>query len=441
MSSSRGNIILYEGKRKKMTEETVQKTDEQLSSSTEASSSGSSSNLSSQGEPVHDNEKASGTKKVLEVIAAILGILVIVVPVAVHIERNSTMHEEKINMLQEDISEIKENYREIGKDIDMLADMATYDHEIFLQVSSIDMGEKPYIVLFKDLYEVKTETIRNEEYLANPSWNEEDSAIAVDADSDIVYSPEDLYNTPIITSYLDEGNEVYFYGRFNQNNHWNGKCILNVYNENKLVSIFEGVYDDGELFSYQRVISKDDVWIVNDRIYQGAYNSGETWTYSKTDDFVKEFTLEDVKEKQILTVDRFLKSKGAEMLSYYKGRTSNGLFNDDTGRAYYVSYFKSGEIDGTSNEKVIKTLYQGCFSNGGFSDKSGDAWYITRESDTKYMYYEGSFSDRTADNNKVVDFQHGIGYEFISQKLKEKGFEEYETGFYVEYDDSSETVD
>lgn len=436
MSNSSGKIIMYEGKRKKMAEETVQKTEEQFNLGEESSNSENGKKSKQVGGAVSKKDYSIG--KIIAVIVNAITALSVIVVLPYFLGSKFAQIDEKINSIKEDVAEGKE----MANNIEELENMVVYDHEMFLQIASINFDEKPYNIIFKDKYEVKTKVVKNEEYLTNPSWDEEDGAIASDATSnDIIYSPEDLYNTPIITSYIDNGNEVYFYGRFNENNRWNGKCILNVYNENKLISIFEGIYDNGELFSYQRVTFKDDMWIVNKRTYQETYNSGETWTYSKTDDFVKEFTLEDVKEKQILTVDRFLKSKGTEMLSYYKGRTSGGLFNDDTGRAYYVSYFKSGEIDGISEEKVIKTLYQGCFSNGGFSDKSGDAWYITRELDTKYMYYEGSFSKGTADNNKVVDFQHGIGPESISQKLKEKGFEEYETGFFVEYGDSSGMAD
>lgn len=377
---------------------------------------------------------------ILTIVGAIIGFTLIFSKHGNDIENLK----EAVGKIEDNIKESNEksedNFKKLEDAIDNLALLVMDDHEFFLDLSSKETEEKVYSVVFKDAFQVKTETLYSEEYLAAPSWKDGENAIACDSNSDdIIYSAGDLCNTPIITSYMKDGNEVYFYGRFNENNRWNGKCILNVYSKNKLLYIFEGMYDDGDLFSYKRLDDKGDFWLVNDRIYQGEYNSGKTWKYNKTDDFVKSFSMEEVKEKQIITVDRFLNSKEPELISCYCGNTANGVYNDNNGNAYLLLYFKDGELPGAEGQKVIKTLYQGCFEKGTFSDNTGNAWYITREVDTTYMFYEGSFS--LSDNGKgkpdhIIEKENKnpIGRDYIMNKLEEKGFEKFSSEFWIEYE-------
>lgn len=400
MVDRNNNIVTYERKRKKMSE-----TSNQITTST------------------------AKTKEGLTILQQLLTVGGIVVGAIFYIASQG----KDIEALEDDVKEIKENYSNIDDKIDELSSLVSDDHEMFLELVSMNTEERPYTIVLKDKYQIKTVKVENEEYLAAPTW-EEGNIIASDVNGDTIYNPEDLYNVPIITSYLDGDNEVYFYGRFNENNRWNGKCILNTYNENKLVSIFEGIYDNGELFRYRTASTENQgtIWWVNDRINQGEYNSGETWTYTKTDDYTKGFTMEDVKEKQIVTVDKFFETRNENLLSYYKGNTANGLYNDDTGKAYLITYFTSGELD---DKEAIKTFYQGKFVKGHFEDSSDKAWYITREISTTYMYYEGSFSGGTADHKNEKEFENYIRYDYIVDKLKEKGFEEYSSEFFVEYSD------
>lgn len=442
------NIIDYKRKLKKMSRSSKKKAIAQSALPSSMTGNEQSGASGSTGTGVQTGEKEENRhigKIIAEVLGAVVALLTIIgltVTATMYISGHFTSQGKDIESLQDDVTEIKESIGEMKKDNDDIRDtiselktLVEDDHKIFLELASISTDEKTYRVAFKDVFKPNMVIVQNEIYLAPPSWESEDS-IARDTDSDKIYNPEDLYNTPIITSYMEGNDEVYFYGRFNENNQWNGKCLLNVYNENKLVYVFEGIYDKGTLFSYRRVLNNGDTWIINDRVCQEGYNSGETWTYNKSEDFMKDFTKENVKEKQILSVEQFLNSKPEVLLSYYYGNTANGLYNDNTGQAYLVTYFNNGEIEGISKERIIKTLYQGCFLNGTFEDETGDAWYITRKIDTTYMYYEGSFSNGTADHIIEIDRQNPIGYEFISNKLKEKGFEKYELDFWAEYDDS-----
>lgn len=372
-----GNIVSYEGKNRKM-------------ASTENTGSDNQQGQNENSQNEENLKKSSG--KVLDFLKSISPLLAIVVggifPGIIWVISTLSEHNADINYIKEDfahiyedINEIDEKYDSLNSNIEKLAASVDDNREISIQLESLIQNESAYKIVFQDTYKIKIETIKNEEYLAQPSWKSED-IIASDVEGDIIYKAEDLYNVPILTSYMEGNNEIYFYGRFNESNHWNGKCILNVYNEDKLVSIFEGIYDDGMLFSYKRIVEgKDSNWILNDRKRQGNYNSGETWTFEKTEDFIKGFNVESVKEKQILTIRKFLTSKSERLLSYYKGNTSNNLYNDTTGNAQYVKYKDNGDVD---------FLYVGDVVNGKLTDKSGKAWCISwGNAEDGYYFYQG----------------------------------------------------
>lgn len=341
--------------------------------------------MSDNGQVSGDKPNKPNLKEIFNTVKEVLGVLVVVGGVAFYIISTLTAHGKDIENLKSEVSDMKENLEDIKGQINELTSLVKQDHEIFLDMASAKTSESAYIVKMKDIYEVKTESVHNEEYLVAPLWDE-NTVIASDISGDIVYKAEDLYNTPIITSYFEDGKEVYFYGRFNENNHWNGKCLLNVYSGDNLISIFEGMYDDGSLFSYKRVYGENsDKWTINDRVDQGKYNSGETWVYSKTEEFIKDFTIENVKEKQIITVDNFIASREEKLLSYYKGNTANGLYNDNTGDAYLVKYKEDGDVS---------ILYKGRFKDGDFQDTTGEAWFVSwGDQNDGYYHYKGKFNN------------------------------------------------
>lgn len=434
----RNNIVYYE-ERKKMENTKRQNTDgNHIESEGQQSGNGAKKSKNS-GFLQSISENAKSLSVILGFAGTIAGFSLVFSRQGNDIENLQNSVERIEGNIKESNDESEKGFGKLEEAIDELSALVVNDHEIFLDLSSKETGEKAYSVVFKDAFQVKTETLYSEVYLAAPSWKEGENAIACDTNSDdIIYSAEDLCNTPIVTSYMKDGNEVYFYGRYNENNHWNGKCILNVYNNDKLLYIFEGIYDDGDLFSYKRLDDKGDIWLVNDRIYQGEYNSGETWKYIKTEDFTKDFLMEEVKEKQIITVDRFLNSKEPELISYYRGNTANGVYDDDNGNAYLVLYFKNGELPGAEGQRVIRTLYQGCFEKGTLCDHTGNAWYITREADTTYMFYEGSFSisdDEKGRPDHIIEKENEnfIGQDYIKDKLEEKRFQKYSSEFWIEY--------
>ena len=79
------------------------------------------------------------------------------------------------------------------------------------------------------------------------------------------------------------------------------------------------------------------------------------------------------------------------LMTEYVGRTVDGVYNDTTGEAYYISYYE---------DQTVKTLYQGGFTDGKMEDKSGNAWQIASDRDNrvKYLYYCGVFERGTTKN-------------------------------------------
>lgn len=360
----------------------------------------------------------------IKIVGAILAVFGVVIGASLYVGTNIERHNNQIEVLQNDAKEAKNSYKEIDKKIDELTDLVKSDHEIFLEIASLGTSETPYSIQLKDQYQVRVVEVENELYLSAPSW-EGGTMIGNDFNGDTVYKSDDLYNKLIITSYLDGEKEVYFCGRFNENNHWNGKCILNVYEGDKLISIFEGVYDDGEIYSYKTVTVKkddenkeEDIWLINDRINQGEYNSGETWKYTKTEEYIKSFTLEDVKEQQIATFEKFISTRNEKLLGYYKGNTSNGLYNDDTGNAYLEKYKSDGNLD---------FLYVGKMKNGYPHDNTKNAWSVAwGYANDGYYYYIGTFTN--GNHGKPPKNWKPMTQEEINEKVNPDDFEYPLTG-------------
>ncbi|MFG6368371.1 MAG: hypothetical protein K1W16_08080 [Lachnospiraceae bacterium] len=292
-------------------------------------------------------------------------------------------HGNGISNLENRVGNIENEISEMNAEIKNFAELAEQDHEILINIAASSKEETVYNIEVLSNNFARSEVINEETFLSALELDDS-HAFARDWNGSTVYGVDVFYNTPIITSYEDNGNEVYFYGRYNESGNWNGTCILNTYNGDNLVSIFEGVYQNGNLFSYKRVDDeKDGTWLVTDRISQDNYNMGKTWRYSKSNEFVKTFDAETIKEKQIITVDEFLNSTNERLMSYYKGNTSNGLYNDSTGKAYLIKYKDDGNLD---------YLYVGKMKDGYPNDNTGKAWSVAwGHANDGYHYYDGNF--------------------------------------------------
>lgn len=253
--------------------------------------------------------------------------------------------------------------------------------------------------------------------LASPGWKSSD-IVAENTSTGKKYTAGKLVGKKVLMPYIDDGYEIFFYGSFNKNYHWDGNCIINSYKQDKLEYIMEARYDDGEVVSYKQVFcyrnSKDsNVWAVSERKHNSDTdeNTGNTWTYHKKDNIKKKFSIEAVSVNDMLSVGQFRKKFTTNLEGFYHGITSEGSFNDSTGKAYLVKYFKDG---------TLEVLYCGRFKDGQFDDDTGNAWYITRgQEDSCYSYFKGRF-DRghrvETSSNKPVNIANKDVRDIIANK-------------------------
>lgn len=333
----------------------------------------------------------------------------------------------------------KQYFRE---DFSELKDTVTHDHEDLITLLAIQgNNNQNYNATVFPKVSLEYGEKENEPYLSQPSWQSADEILGT-SKSGMLHLVGDFYNTPVVLPCKDGNNEVFFYGQYNENYHWNGKCILNVYNEDKLVSICEAIYDDGNLYSYKSVfIDSDGNWRVNDRVEHEEFSRGETWTYRKTNNFDKLFSTENVTSEDILTKDNFvdwLESGHGNLIGYYKGDTANGLYEDRSGHAFSIRYFLPEDYIGNGSDPVIRTLYHGRFEEGKYKDDTYEAWYITRATNTAYMYFRGCFANNTAnpDGSENEDIGHPpLSLSRIFELLEENHFtEDYKGEFLVDYE-------
>lgn len=242
------------------------------------------------------------------------------------------------------------------------------------------------------------------------TWSRED-IIATNLSSGQEYTAAELVNEKLLISYNENGQDVIFYGQYNENNHWNGSCLLNVYSGDSLLYVNEAIYNDGKLIAYNQVsIEYNDVvkFTVNNRIVMESGNTGETYTYLDCAAYHKNFKLEDITQADLIRVSKLLSNNAGTLVGYYDGITLNGKYNDTTGRAVLVKYADDG---------TVRTLYSGNFKNGVFEDSTGNAWYITKDEKTNYMYYKGNFSQGIPTNNAGSEFINPISVTAIEDKI------------------------
>lgn len=225
------------------------------------------------------------------------------------------------------------------------------------------------------------------------------SVVAYNKDTGEEYTVEELSNLRLLLPYVSDSQEIVFYGTFNESGQWDGKCTLNVYENDELMLITDAEYKAGVLLSSKQVFSYElqsgeRVWALSDRIFEDGVGSGNTYLYEWKCGYIKDFVLDNVTVDDVLHAEEFITSLESRLEGYYSGDTSDGYFNDDSGDAYMAYFFEDG---------TVRLLYSGKFKNGTFNDDTGKAWYIVKEEDTAYMYYKGNFKDGEEDHSGVTE--------------------------------------
>ena len=106
---------------------------------------------------------------------------------------------------------------------------------------------------------ISSVSLDNKDYILNQGIQNINSyaIIATDYKTGIEYTASELEGKKILCSYEDNGQDVIFYGQYNENMHWDGNCLLNVYENDTLVATSYVVYEDGVTISYEQVIADD----------------------------------------------------------------------------------------------------------------------------------------------------------------------------------------
>lgn len=232
------------------------------------------------------------------------------------------------------------------------------------------------------------------------------------------HTATDLVERKMIISYIENGQEVFFCGQFDQDIKWDGDCLINVYKNNKLIIATSTEYKNGKQESYHQFFSNNGEWIYAERICEEGYNSGDTWKYAYTKDYLQNISFDDPSESDMLTPSNFRDELCESLTSRYHGYTTDGEYNDSTGKAYLISF---------SNEGTVKTLYHGNFKDGNFHDDTGHAWYITRDDkkDTDYMYYMGKFIGGHPVNDENSYFENPISRATFNRLISNKIYDCY----------------
>lgn len=252
-----------------------------------------------------------------------------------------------------------------------------------------------------------------------------DMIVGTDVITGQEYTVEDLVNRKILVPYVDHGMHVFFYGQYNENGKWDGDCLLNSYEEttkgNTLRFIRESTYDNGRSISSKQVYTHmaergtKEVWGISNRILNGGISIGDTCLYEKNADKIMNFSIDECLPKDMVTVEQFREEVALSPYGYYYGNILDGLYNDNTGNAFYIKFFTDGSI---------KSIYSGNFKNGTFNDSTGNAWFLYKEkNDLYYTYRGGNFKNGgfvDADSEETI---RNIDENSIADLMKKKEFD------------------
>lgn len=323
-----------------------------------------------------------------------------------------------VSKLEQQVSDLADNVGKTQESVDKVRDDITSVKETNSSLmAKVEALEGNFSEVFTISIKQNDLPIVESSYeLENPTWDAED-IIASDLISGEEYSAGFLAGKKLLVPYTNNGQEVVFFGQFNENYHWDKDCIINVYANDELILIMDAEYDDGELVTYQQVLAetlqtRQDVWVVTEREHRADINYGETWNYDRTEDYAKQFELDQVQMQDVVSAEDFIAEIDTPVDSYYRGNTSNGIYNDNTGKAYLVRYNEDG---------TVKVLYKGCFTDGKFDDNTGEAWELVFDSSNginKYFYYKGIFRKGNRANSKKIDYVTREQIEQITEEME-----------------------
>lgn len=321
---------------------------------------------------------------------------------------NECLKKDEINNITTDVSEMREYLYSDDGVKDQLGEFSDKMDKVtnLLNITAIkaDVTTEEYI---KNNVSIVDNDISNSTSSILP-----DTCIGTDSDGK-VYIAKNLIDQTILLTYTEDDKEIYFLGQYNKNYHWNGYCVINTYDAyGKLNGINESNFDDGNRLDYESfyLSDKQNEWIYTDSDCKKETNEGISIRYKSNFSKQKNFTATNVRVSDLIYIESMKEYDNKEILSYYMGKTSNGVYNDDSGNAYLVMY---------NSEGFVSVYYKGNFKDGDFEDENAIE-IVLDESDNinKYFLYNGGFTrgERISDD--------GIKYitqDEINTILKENG--------------------
>ena len=235
------------------------------------------------------------------------------------------------------------------------------------------------------------------------------------------YELNELQNKRICLYYKGtDGRDYYFAGQYNENNHWNGECLINSYKDGKLMLASSDIYDDGKKMSYIQLISSDD-WIYGNRnIEKSGLHSGDTFLYTKSREIYCSADENKPMESDMIEPNKARNLLGECPRLWYHGCTNGKEFSDVSGQAFQVVFHEDG---------TVKNFYWGNFGNGPCF-----GWELARDemSWRFYVEYVGTFSDNNHYLNESVTENGRYYYEDeILERIKQfdgEGIEDLDWG-------------
>jgi len=287
--------------------------------------------------------------------------------------------DERTDSLQRQLNELRDDFRRLD------TETRAIQQSLFSNIS------------FMRIY--PTDDFRNFISLnfVNPSPNisgfDNEVLIGTNGEGENLYF-SDLEENHFYMSFPDDQNrgEIWFFGGLDEHGRWHGFCIINHYIDGQLIALDETHFLYGERIGDYRHISREiGQYRLQYRSWYGDFTDGETFVYQSIT-----FPTERFKTN---TPIRFEDAIRHTLISYYRGRISNGYFNDNTGNAISISYTEEG---------FIRTLYRGHFVNGAFVDQrpfdensleNSAFWIALANDESRYYFYAGPFLNNQPRNN------------------------------------------
>lgn len=95
------------------------------------------------------------------------------------------------------------------------------------------------------------------------------------------FTANQLSDIKLLLPYHEGKQNVFFYGQFDEENRWDGDCLVNIYENGTLKLITDAVYENGKLLNFKQAFPDTTtggqaVWTFSERTAQDDFSTGRT---------------------------------------------------------------------------------------------------------------------------------------------------------------------